>query len=43
MVAQTIARKKSPKIVKEELPNWLRECHAVEEREFNIQKIIEQR
>ena len=43
MVAKTIARKKNPKIRKEELLNLLRQGDTVEQREFNIQNIIAQR
>ena len=43
MVAKTIARKKNPKIVKEELLNSLRKNDTVKEPEFNIQNIIDQR
>ena len=43
MVVKTITRKKNPEIVKEELLNSLRESDTVEEREFNMQNIIDQR
>ena len=43
MVAKTIKRKKSTKTVKEELLNLLRESDAVEESDFNIQNISDQR
>ena len=43
MVAKTVARKKSPEIVKEELLNSLRESDTVEEREFSIKNVIRQR
>ena len=43
MVAKTMTRKKNPEIVKDELLNSLRVSNTVEEREFNIQNIIDQR
>ena len=43
MVAKTIARKKDPEIVKEELLKLLSKSDTVEEREFSMQNIIDQR
>ena len=43
MVAKTITKKKNSEIVNEELLNLLRESDAVEEQEFNIKNIANQR
>ena len=43
MVAKTITKKKNSEIVNEELLNLLRESDAVEEQEFNIKNITNQR
>ena len=43
MVAKTIARKKDPEIVKEELLKLLSKSDTVEEKEFSMQNIIDQR
>ena len=43
MVAETNIKSKSLKTVKEELLNLLRESDTMEEEEFNIQNIIDQR
>ena len=42
MVAKIITRKKNPEIVKEELLNSLEQSDTVEEREFNMQNLINQ-
>ena len=43
MVAKTITRKKNTETVKEELLNSLRESDTIEESDFNIQNMIDQR
>ena len=43
MVAKTITRKRNTETVKEELLNSLRESDTVEEKDFNIRKITDQR
>ena len=43
MVAKTIKRKKNTEKVKKELLNSLKESDTVKERDFNIQKFIDQR
>ena len=43
MVSKTVKNKKDTETVKEELLNLLRESDAVEESDFNIQNITDQR
>ena len=43
MVAKTIARKKKPPKLKEVLLNFLRESDAVEQQEFKLHNITDQR
>ena len=43
MVAETIKRKKNTDTVKEELLNSLRESDTVEESDFDIKNIVDQR
>ena len=42
MVAKTITRKKKTETVEKELLNSFRESDTIEERDFNIQNIIDQ-
>ena len=43
MVAKTITRKKNPEIVKEGFLNLLKESDTMEELQFNIHNMIDQR